>query len=659
VVPSRWQATQSQLQGILFTVSVVEPLLTLLLGDAAGDDFDTAVAQALVEVGAQTDADTKLSLRREVDLLVEARAMVDRHRRRTYELRGLFETAGDLSSLRDVETVLQAIVRRGRQLLTTDVAYLMLIDVERGDTYMRVTEGTVAPDFINIRLPLGVGLGGLVAKNIAPHWTSNYLEDHRYLHVIDGIVTEEHLVAILGVPLKVGRRLIGVLFAADREPRTFTQEEVSLLSSLADHAAIAIENASLFQETRASMRALTTAKATIEQNNDRLRRAGEMHERLMTLVLDGGVITHLADAVVEVMGGAVLVVDSDGSELARAGTSPAGSKHEVALHPDDAGGEIADLLDQAGTLRRALHSRLHGFACLVAPVVAGEDYFGALLFVDNEITEVDARSLERAATIMALLLLNRQARDEADNRVRGELLAELLISSVRDAAGVHRRARLLEVDLAQDLTVVVAVPKTRSVSKQLSAEASATARSMHGLVTTQSDRVVMLIPDSDPEGLASTISRRIRSVSPEVTIGTAGPVRDLGRVAEFEDQAHRCAKVLEALGKVGEGVSTERLGIYGLLLSEAGQEQVRSLVTSTIGPIQDYDRTRGTALLPTLQAYFYHEGHVAAAARELFVHVNTMYQRLDRMDKLLGADWRTGDRALEIRLAVRLQRLSR
>jgi hypothetical protein len=103
--------------------------------------------------------------------------------------------------LQDIEAVLQAFARRSRQLLATDVAYMMLIDIERGDTYMRVTVGMVAPDFTMIRLPMGIGLGGLVAKECSPHWTADYL----------------------GVPLKVDRRLPGVLFAADRQARTFSQ----------------------------------------------------------------------------------------------------------------------------------------------------------------------------------------------------------------------------------------------------------------------------------------------------------------------------------------------------------------------------------------------------------------------------------------------------
>ncbi|MBA2444839.1 MAG: helix-turn-helix domain-containing protein, partial [Nocardioidaceae bacterium] len=94
-----------------------------------------------------------------------------------------------------------------------------------------------------------------------------------------------------------------------------------------------------------------------------------------------------------------------------------------------------------------------------------------------------------------------------------------------------------------------------------------------------------------------------------------------------------------------------------LLLSEAGQEHVQTFVDRRLGPVQRYDAIRGTALLETLEVFFASEANVAAAAERLFIHVNTMYQRLDRLEKLLGDGWRTGDRALELRLAIRLQQL--
>src|SRR5262249_28399178 len=159
----------------------------------------------------------------------------------------LYDTANDLSGLRDIDAVLHAIVHRARTLLGADVAYMTLTDPETGDTTMRVTDGSVSARFQKLRLGMGEGLGGLVSQTATPYVTANYPADTRFRHTgdIDAGVSEEGLVAILGVPLRLGSTIIGVLYAANRAERPFAREEVALLVSLAAHAAVAIDTTRL------------------------------------------------------------------------------------------------------------------------------------------------------------------------------------------------------------------------------------------------------------------------------------------------------------------------------------------------------------------------------------------------------------------------------
>jgi diguanylate cyclase (GGDEF)-like protein len=94
------------------------------------------------------------------------------------------------------------------------------------------------------------GLAGRIFSSGKASWTSDYLNDPTFPHAptADALAGEEQLRAILGVPLRLGAQVLGVLFAADRTARAFTPDEVALLSSLADHAAIAIANAQLYRE---------------------------------------------------------------------------------------------------------------------------------------------------------------------------------------------------------------------------------------------------------------------------------------------------------------------------------------------------------------------------------------------------------------------------
>jgi hypothetical protein len=71
--------------------------------------------------------------------------------RRESLLRVLYDTATDLTGIRDVDAVLKAIVRRTRSLIGSDIAYLSLNDYDSGESYIRVTDGATTALFRNIR----------------------------------------------------------------------------------------------------------------------------------------------------------------------------------------------------------------------------------------------------------------------------------------------------------------------------------------------------------------------------------------------------------------------------------------------------------------------------------------------------------------------------
>jgi DNA-binding PucR family transcriptional regulator len=85
---------------------------------------------------------------------------------------------------------------------------------------------------------------------------------------------------------------------------------------------------------------------------------------------------------------------------------------------------------------------------------------------------------------------------------------------------------------------------------------------------------------------------------------------------------------------------------------------VRGFVAATLAAVLEYDAKRGTDLTATLQAFFDAGSSPARAADVLGVHVNTVTQRLERVGRLLGRDWSSPQRALEVQLALRLHRLT-
>ena len=188
--------------------------LDLLYDEAPLAAFD----EHLVRAEAGLDEAAAAALRADYDVAVRLRDAMSRMRSREAELSALYETASDLTAIRDVDTILAAIVRRARQLLHCDMTYLSLNDEADGASFMKVTDGALTREFQTLRLPLGTGLLGLVAQTGAAYYTEDYSTDERFVHqgYIDDAVAGEQIRAILGVPLVLDG--VGHRRAAGRAP---------------------------------------------------------------------------------------------------------------------------------------------------------------------------------------------------------------------------------------------------------------------------------------------------------------------------------------------------------------------------------------------------------------------------------------------------------
>ena len=609
-------------------------LLLLLAADAPADELERIPELCH---GSRVSAAVAYAL--------AVRDQLDGRRRREEQLAALFESASDLSSLHDLEEVLQAIVRRARSLLDSDAAYLTLTDLGRSATYMRVTEGVRTQAFKEVLLPFGAGLGGLVAETVQPWSTADYAADPRFEHVIDDVVAGEGLVAILGVPLRLGDKAIGVLYASHRHHRPFSDDEVALLLSLADHAAIAIENASLFEELKTALSDLQRASDVISANSAAVERAAAEHERLSAVLLNGGGLTEVAAAVVDVLGGSLLVVDPSGRLLGSAGP-------EVS---DQAGVVGAQLPRSRGRRARRGHAP-DGEPLVVAPVFAGGDVLGTVVHIGAELDDAEVRILERAAVVTALLLLRERSVVEAEHRLRGELFDDLFAVPQRDLEGLHRRALHLGLDLSSPCSVVV----VRVSDPARVGTAWRAARSAHGPAGMSGQHrgdLVLLVAAGDAQAAGRRIASSLGgALDTPVTVGVAGPGSGAAEIAELYREASRCCDVLVALGRTGQVAGRDELGVYGLLLSAAGQTELERFITRTVGPLLDHDREKGSELVRTLLAFYGAGGSLTRTAQELFVHVNTLYQRMERITALLGEGWRSGDGALQVHLALTLHR---
>ena len=571
-------------------------------------------------------------------LALQVRERMARHRGREAEMSALYDTANDLTAIRDLDTILTAIVRRARQLLHADMTYLSLNDEADGASYMKVTDGALTPEFRELRLPLGTGLLGLVAQSGAPYFTEDYQSDERFVHkeFIDSAVDGERIRAILGVPLVVEGHVIGALLAVHRTVRPFPPGEVTLLTSFAAHAAVALENARLFDAAREAVVSADRANRLLRARSESVERAAQSHDRLTDVLLHGGGAAGIADVLGEVLGGRVSVYDEALRPLAGAGDVPAG---------------LSGAIDAARRSGRSVETEPGTY---VAVAAAGDEHLGTLVVHGTPLEQAERRTLERGAIVTALVLLFGRTEAEAEERVRGELLTDLLSGRDLDPDRLRERARRQGADLDRPSAVAVADVAGLELHRAARA-AGALAAERHGLAALHEGRVVVLAPGVPAIELGEALRSRFQGAV--ATVGVAAAAGGADAVGAAYREARRCVDTLATLGRVGEVSDPAGLGLARLLLGTSGPAEMTDFVEAVLGPVLDWDRQRDAALVPTMEAWFAAGGSLKATGATLHVHPNTVAQRLERVARLLGEEWRAPERALDVQMALRVHRM--
>ncbi|WP_274564270.1 helix-turn-helix domain-containing protein [Streptomyces spiramyceticus] len=577
-------------------------------------------------------------------LALTAQSMIEYRRDREAELAALVDAAHEFVAAQQYKDLLESVARRARLLLKLDVAYVSLHQEDlhhedRPGTVVLSADGNAVKVADSYRLPADGGLGGMVRTCHAPFWTPDYLGDSSFVHVetVDDIVRAEGLRAVLAVPLCVGDDSVGVLYVADRQVRHLTPNEVTLLCSLADLAAVAIERIRLVEELRDTIGRLREDVGEARAALAGTRRSADLQSHLITQVLERRGADALLAAAAESLGGGTSLCSPLGRPLAEYGN----------LRP------VAPADLRAACRRAAETGRPTPVApgYWTVPLYPGEYNAGFLLTdVGPEADHTVVPLLPMVARTLALHL--RIQRNDSTKAQSHQDFFDDLVGAPRSPALLRERALLFSLSFRRPHVVLVA-SGPHGASARLESSGADYAKELGGLCSVRDGAVVLLLPGDDPVAVAQTAAPELTDrVGHPVTVGAAGPASTVDGISDAHREAAQCLETLRALGGDGGTACASDLGFLGMLLAE--ENDVPGYIKTTIGPVIDYDTHRFTDLIPTLRVYLESGRSPTRAAETLRVHPNTVSRRLERIGQLLGEDWQGPERVLDIQLALRL-----
>ncbi|MBI5641988.1 MAG: GAF domain-containing protein [Deltaproteobacteria bacterium] len=182
-----------------------------------------------------------------------------------------FSTLQDVGSLLN-STLDESVVRHRAmeaitQIMQAETGSLLLVDEARGQLYFEVALGEKGKELKEVRLNIGEGIAGWVAKYGKPLVIHDVTKDYRFQGNVDKkskFITRD----MVCVPVKVKGRIIGVLQAINRIGGTFTKEDMKLFQLFSNQVAIALDNARLYEEIRETFHATSEALAEAIEKRD-------------------------------------------------------------------------------------------------------------------------------------------------------------------------------------------------------------------------------------------------------------------------------------------------------------------------------------------------------------------------------------------------------
>ncbi|SDN03762.1 PucR family transcriptional regulator [Allokutzneria albata] len=352
------------------------------------------------------------------------------------------------------------------------------------------------------------------------------------------------------------------------------------------------------------------------------------------------------------------VVDRAGRLLAAAGAELTADQRHVAAER---------LGDRPPPLEADLGAGVTASLFLVGAV---GDLDAALLCLRplRELDSGERDALEQAARFLSLEVAKQQAVHAIELRFASELL-DMILSGPQRAAEVPGRLRAFGVDPSGALAVLaLAFGDAATAPTQPGLAEAVTefflAENTPAAVAGGTGDVVAVLPwrrgEEELREVADRLARAVDDRFPglRAVVGIGGSAENAAGLKQPLVRSRDACHVLRRRSGVPRVATVAELGTHRLLLGLHDADTLRDFADVVLGPLREHDAQRGSELVATVRAFLDNGGQWAATAEALYVHVNTLRNRLAKVTELTGRDVaRTEDR-VDLYLALEAEGFS-
>ena len=395
---------------------------------------------------------------------------------------------------------------------------------------------------------------------------------------------------------------------------------------------------------------------------------------LVTVVLHGGGLDELTDALHAEIGGLAFVTTPDGRVLACAPDT------ECQELTDD-----ADLFAETGRFRSERFApgahRVGQMSVSVVALLAGPADHGRLVVVRRDPDRIanDLAILERAGAVAALAITKSLAVRAVEAKYRGDFVRDVLLRRAGPPDDVVTHFASLGWDVARPVTVVVASLDPVDDVLDTGVDARTAQERFAGAwanVVNRHDRtapvvgfaqeVVVIVgaPTTQGQSSRAVVDGLVHAVSGDsgggrrsFATGVSRVIADPAAIADGYEQARRAVHVGRQLQGASSVAHFDDLGAFRLLSLIEDSQEVTNFVKEVLAELSDEDDTEAADMRSTLRVLLDTNFNVAETSRRLHFHYNTLRYRISKLEKIVGPFVTDPDLQLDLALALRVMQM--
>ncbi|HKL75407.1 MAG TPA: PucR family transcriptional regulator ligand-binding domain-containing protein [Halanaerobiales bacterium] len=303
---------------------------------------------------------------------------------------------------------------------------------------------------------------------------------------------------------------------------------------------------------------------------------------------------------------------------------------------------------------------------LTIPIIANSVTYGFLTLIEyyGQTNEVDIVALEHGATTIALDLTKKRAVYETKKRLKKDFLNDLFSGNINNSLVLKGKYNFINYEVEKATVAIIleiersnqdfsennysSMESNKKTLKIINTEFSKSGQNY--FIYEEGNRIIILFQFAeikDEEEIYNKISERCKNIGERVIqykinknyyFGIGGLYHNSAETKKSYEEAKKALKIGKIFIEENEVFIYKRLGIYRILSMIEKEGEVIEFCKDFLGDLIKYDKKHNENLCYNLKKYLMNNGNVTKAAKELYIHPNTLAYRIKKIEKILKKD---------------------